>query len=114
MTGSTGYAPAASAGAAGDFVGRMSGSGSPNVAGVRTGLTCQATADAAKAASNLYFANRQTYRSVWSDLTTAKPPMVQLPRGVAINARNAKELDGPAWNLVLTGGDTGSPSFTCR
>jgi type II secretory pathway pseudopilin PulG len=115
INGGTGAGPAASAVAASNLAGRMSQTGSPNVAGIHTGPACNATADAARSANNLYFAaHGGSYPSRWSDLTASSPPLVSLPTGVKINPANPRELDGLGWKLTIAGGATSSPTFTCH
>jgi hypothetical protein len=107
--------PAASAIAASKLGEQMSGAGSQNVAGVRTGPACNATADAARAANNLYYATHAgAFPSRWSDLTASASPLVTLPRGATINVTNPRELDGPGWKATMSGGATSSPTFSCR
>jgi hypothetical protein len=107
--------PAASAIAASRLGEQVSGGGSPNVAGIHTGPACNATVDAARAASNLYYAaHAGAYPSRWSDLAAAASPLVTLPRGVTINAVNPRELDGPGWKATISGGGTSAPTFSCR
>jgi len=107
--------PAASAIAASRLGEKVSGSGSPRVAGVHTGPACNATADAARSASNLYFAsNGGSYPSRWSELTNSSPPLVALSIGVTIDRANPRQLDGPGWKLVISGGGTSVPMFACQ
>jgi hypothetical protein len=107
--------PAASAVAASNLAGRMSQTGSPSVAGIHTGPACNATADAARSATNLYYATHgSSYPSRWSDLTASASPLVALPHGVTINPANPRELEGPGWKLTLSRGATSAPTFSCR
>jgi hypothetical protein len=114
INGGTPAGPAASAVAASNLAGRVSKSGSPNVAGIHTGPACNATADAARSANNLYFAaHGGSYPSRWSDLTSSAPPPVALPSGVTVNPANPRVLDGPGWKLTMSGGGSHPATFAC-
>jgi len=80
------------------------------------GSACQASADAARSASTLFFVNRggQSYPTNWADLTTSNPAIYTLTKNVAVNSSNPNELDGRGWKLILTGGGPTQPTFTCR
>jgi len=94
--------------------GRAGGSGAGNTNRVSTENACRASADAARSASAVYFAdNGGSYPAQWSDLTASNPPMFALAANVAINATNPKELDGRGWKLTLAGGGTSEAVFTC-
>jgi hypothetical protein len=104
----------ANATAAGNVANRISGSASPGVEALRPGVACNATADAARSASNVYVTNSGgKYPMTWSDLTSGRPPIYTLPTNVTINATNAKDLDGPGWKLVMSGGGSVSANFVC-
>ena len=76
---------------------------------------CAASAAAARAASSVYFATSGgSYPVKWSDLTASNPPTFALAEHVVINAGNPKELDGSGWKLIVSGGGTSAPTFTCR
>ena len=76
--------------------------------------SCKASADAASSASTLYFANRGgTYPVKWSDMTSAQPPLFALATNVIINPANPTELEGRGWTMVMAGGGTRAPTFTC-
>jgi len=78
--------------------------------------TCQANADAARAAATVYFANSGggTYPMTWSDLTASASPIYSLPAEVVINGANPKELDGAGgWKLVISSGGPNPPNFAC-
>jgi hypothetical protein len=75
---------------------------------------CSASADAARAASAVYYANTGgTYPTKWSDLTASAPPTFELPTDVIISPGNPVELSGKGWKLTMTGGGTTSTDFTC-
>jgi hypothetical protein len=76
---------------------------------------CMASADAARAASAIYFANSgvASYPVKWSDLTTSNPALYKPTTNVVINGANPKELDGRGWKLVVSGGGATAPTFTC-
>jgi hypothetical protein len=116
INGDTAAGPAASAVAASKLAGRMSEAGSPNVAGIPTGIACNASVTAAQSASTLYYTTHgaSSYPSRWTDLTTSAPPLFALPKGAVVNRSNPKELDGPGWKLVISGGATSAPTFACR
>src|SRR5689334_8912171 len=87
-----GAGPAANAAAAANLANGMSSDAAPNIVGMRPGVACNATADAARSASNVYFANSGgKYPVEWSDLRSS----YMLPATVTINPTNAKELDSP-------------------
>jgi len=117
MTGSSGSdgGVLANASAAANVGNRVSGGASPGVGAMEASIACKATADAARSASNVYFTNSGgKYPLKWSDLTTGTSPIYKLSANVAINAMNPKELDGPGWKLIISGGATIAPTFTCR
>jgi hypothetical protein len=115
MTNTTsGAGPAANAAAAANLANGMSRGDSPNIAGVHSGVACTATANAARSASTLYFTNTSgKYPARWSDLTTSSPRVFRLPNNAAVNGVNARELDGPGWKLLMSGGGTTAPTFAC-
>ena len=77
-------------------------------------VACRASADAARAASAVYYANTTgTFPTKWSDLTASNPPLFPLADRVVVNVANPAELDGRGWKLVMTGGGTTQPTFTC-
>jgi short-subunit dehydrogenase len=90
------------------------GSGGGTGAGVSSVNACRASADAARSASTLYFANSGgNYPSKWADLTAASAPLFALAQGVVINPAKPAELEGRGWKLVMVGGGTTVPTFTC-
>ena len=76
---------------------------------------CAASADAAQAASVVYYTNTNgTFPTRWSNMTSTVPPVYELSNGVTINRRRrGRELDGPGWKLIMAGGGTTQPTFTC-
>lgn len=82
--------------------------------GISARSACNASADAASSASTLYFASSGgVYPAKWSDMTSAKPPLFALATNVIINPAVPTELEGRGWKMVMTGGGTRAPSFTC-
>jgi prepilin-type N-terminal cleavage/methylation domain-containing protein len=76
---------------------------------------CAASADAAKTASDAYYANNnRRFPTRWSNMTTATPPIYILANGVTINGGIPTELDGKGWKLTMTGGGTTEAAFTCH
>jgi prepilin-type N-terminal cleavage/methylation domain-containing protein len=86
---------------------------------------CQATADAAKAASAVFYANSTTNTFPVDFGELVGPPVVlDVPSGVTAAATVAgpfhtppvtgdKVLKGKNWTLAMTGGNTTAPVFTC-
>jgi len=72
---------------------------------------CQASADAAKAASVVHFANTGSFPSSFADMTGTTPAEYDVPSGIKPNG--ATELDGKAWKLTMGGGGTAASTFTC-
>ena len=79
---------------------------------------CQATADAAKAASAVFFANSAdkptptpaAYPTSFTDLV-GPPVLLDIPSGVT---NGGTTLTGKGWTLTMTPGTaTVAPSFTC-
>jgi hypothetical protein len=98
--------------------GASSGGSGTNVSsggGISASSACKASADAAKAGSALYFASSEgaSFPVKWSDMTSAKPPLFTLAPNVVINPSNPTELEGPGWKMVMAGGGTRAPTFTC-
>ena len=60
---------------------------------------CQASMDAAKAASAVHFAKAGTYPQAFSDMTTATPPQFQVPDGVTQTGTTLQK--GTHWKLTL-------------
>jgi prepilin-type N-terminal cleavage/methylation domain-containing protein len=84
---------------------------------------CTASADAAKAASLVYYTNTAgTYPTNFSQLTVAQngnPPLLVLPSQAAIVAPAATSTvvkQGTAWTLTMNlpaAGSTAGPTFSC-
>ena len=90
---------------------RGSGSGGSVVGAT---AACAASAAGAQAATSVYFVNSGgSYPVKWSDLTSANPSNFALPADVVINPANPAELDGNGWKLMMAGGGTSAPTFTC-
>lgn len=83
---------------------------------------CNSTADAAKAASAVYYANSAdgTFPDDFFKLTSPKV-VLDIPSGVTPNATSTPALaagdtvlTGKSWTLTMTGGGGGTaPVFTC-
>jgi prepilin-type N-terminal cleavage/methylation domain-containing protein len=77
---------------------------------------CQATADAAKAASAVFFANSAngTFPSDFHDLIAPKK-VLDIPSSVTPTAPAVgdKVLTGKSWTLTMALGNTVAPTFTC-
>ena len=113
-TTTSGAGPAANAAASASLANGTSSAGAPNIGGVPPDVACKATADAARSASNVYFANSGgKYPVKWSDITTRTPPIYTLATNVSISATNARALDAPGWKLIMSGGGATPPTFTC-
>jgi hypothetical protein len=105
----------ANATGAGALANRLRGSAKPGVVAVRPVVACQPTADAARTASSIYFADHGgSYPRKWADLTAAEPQIYKLPTSVTIGATNPTELDGPGWRMFMSGGGSVPSSFACR
>jgi prepilin-type N-terminal cleavage/methylation domain-containing protein len=78
---------------------------------------CQATSDAAKTASAVFYANSpspSSFPSDFFDLTSPKK-VLDIPSGVTPNAPVAgnKVLTGKGWTLTMSGGGASAPVFVC-
>jgi hypothetical protein len=114
LNGDSTAGPAASAVAASNVAGRMSESGSPNIAGIPAGLACPASVAAAQSSSKLYYATHgNSYPSQWTDMTASASPLFTLPKGVTVNGSNPRELVGPGWQMKMSGGGSRPPTFVC-
>jgi hypothetical protein len=72
---------------------------------------CRATADAARAASAVSYANSPgTYPATFTEMTTGKTPPLVAQAGVVVTATT---LTGTGWTLTMTGGGAKPPTFTC-
>jgi prepilin-type N-terminal cleavage/methylation domain-containing protein len=69
---------------------------------------CQASADAAKAASVVHFANKSVYPSTFADMTGAAE--YDLPSGVT---GGGTVLTGKGWTLTMGAGGATANTFTC-
>ena len=69
---------------------------------------CNASADAAKAASAAYFANHSAYPSSFGDMT--KSGEYVLPSGVS---GAGTTVGNGKWTLTMTGGTSTANTFTC-
>jgi prepilin-type N-terminal cleavage/methylation domain-containing protein len=71
---------------------------------------CQASMDAAKAASVVYFANNNTYADAFEDLT-ASPAVLEVPTGVTAAGTSMSPGAG-SWAVTLGGGGANPTTFT--
>jgi prepilin-type N-terminal cleavage/methylation domain-containing protein len=76
---------------------------------------CAATADAAKAATAVHYANTNAYPATFAVMTGATPKELDVPAGVTINATTL--VKGPAatpqWTLTMNGAGTSAVGYTC-
>jgi hypothetical protein len=94
--------------------GGTAGIGVGSGGGVSALSACKVSAAAAGSASTLYFAGSGgAYPVKWSDMTGAKPPLFTLATNVIVNPANPAELEGRGWKMVMAGGGTRAPTFTC-
>ena len=71
---------------------------------------CQASKDAAKAATAVYYANNDgAYPATFAAMTGSTPPMLELADGVT--ATSPTVLTGDGWTLTLTPGSP--PTYAC-
>ena len=97
-------------------VGILSGVALVGIAGLTdTASThaCAASTDAAITSSSIFFTNKGTYPTRWSEMTTTDPPVFVLHENVTINPTKPKELDGKGWTLTIAGGGATPPTFGC-
>jgi prepilin-type N-terminal cleavage/methylation domain-containing protein len=77
---------------------------------------CQASGDAAKAASAVFYANSAagTYPADFHDLVTPNK-VYDIPSGVSPIAPAVGDLvlTGKGWTLTMAGGGATAPTFTC-
>jgi prepilin-type N-terminal cleavage/methylation domain-containing protein len=77
---------------------------------------CQATSDASKAASAVFFANSAngTFPTDFFDLTSPKK-VLDIPSSVTPTApaAGALVLTGKSWTLTMSGGGASAPVFDC-
>ena len=73
--------------------------------------SCNASADGARAATAVYYANTSgTYPTKFSDMTASTPPMLVLPgSGTLTNTTYA--VNG--WTLTLTPHTNAAPTYSC-
>ncbi len=69
---------------------------------------CQASADAAKAAATVHYANTGSYPATLSAMTVTSPKELELPSGVTVAANVTA---GATWTLTMTAGTP--PTFAC-
>ena len=85
--------------------------GISNLVSKGTTSSCQASADAAKAATAVYFADTKAYPATLGALVTNGA--LQLPSGVTA-AGTATATTGASWTLTMAAGTGGAaPTFTC-
>ncbi len=103
--------------------------GISNLVGKGSTSACQASADAAKSASAVYFAGGSAYPATFTDLTTGGA--LSLPPGVVVNTAAATAIttgsplapaaaiglratSGTSWIMTMTPGASGlPPTFVC-
>jgi len=69
---------------------------------------CQASADAAKAAATVHYANTGAYPATLAEMTTSSPAELELPSGVTAVGM---ATSGATWTLTMTAGTP--PTFAC-
>ena len=75
--------------------------------------SCQASVDAAKAASAVYYANNHSFPKTFDDLTTPVPPAPPLlDVQSSVKAAGAVMHDGTNWTVTMAGDGTTEPTFT--
>jgi prepilin-type N-terminal cleavage/methylation domain-containing protein len=76
---------------------------------------CEATKDAARVASTVFYANSgtNTFPSDFFDLTSPNP-LLAIPSGVApqVPADGDQMLTGTGWTLTMTGTGSAAPTFS--
>jgi hypothetical protein len=72
---------------------------------------CKAWRDAANAAGAVFYANEGHYPSSFAELTTSKPPTLQLTDGVTAAAVT---LHGAGFTLTMSGGGATVATFACH
>ncbi|MFM2077258.1 MAG: hypothetical protein RJA49_1148 [Actinomycetota bacterium] len=74
---------------------------------------CTASADAAKAASVVHYANTGAYPTKLTDMTASTPAVeLTLPTGITVNGAGLATT-GATWTLTISGGGATAPVFTC-
>lgn len=72
---------------------------------------CQASMDATKAATAVYYANNNgTYPATLLAMTGSSPKMLELPTGVTLSGGNLIAT-GNGWTLTMTAGSP--PTYAC-
>jgi prepilin-type N-terminal cleavage/methylation domain-containing protein len=72
---------------------------------------CATTADAARAAATVHFANTGSYPDSFADMTSPTPPELEVSSDLT---QGATTLDGTGWTLTMAGGGGATaPTFTC-
>lgn len=73
---------------------------------------CEASLDAARTASVMYYANNNTYPTTIGAMTTATPPLLELPDNPATPPGLTYSTNG--WTLTMTPATgTAGPTFAC-
>ncbi|CAB4885574.1 unannotated protein [freshwater metagenome] len=73
-----------------------------------SGSACQASADAAKAAATVHYANTGAYPASLNAMTVTSPKELELPTGVTAPVNSTT---GATWTLTMTPGSP--PTFAC-
>jgi prepilin-type N-terminal cleavage/methylation domain-containing protein len=74
---------------------------------------CEASLDAAQAASLVYYANSPLPSSYPDDFADIVGDELTLDTGTAVNAGDNTIIDGKGWSLDMAGGGAAAPTFTC-
>jgi prepilin-type N-terminal cleavage/methylation domain-containing protein len=73
---------------------------------------CQASLDAAKAATAVHFANTNAYPQTFAAMTGTTPPEFEVPSGVTQGATTLTK--GTSWTLTLTPNGAANPTtYAC-
>jgi prepilin-type N-terminal cleavage/methylation domain-containing protein len=74
--------------------------------------SCNASADAARAATAVFYANTNgTYPATLSAMTASTPPMLVLPAGGTANPTTQYTVNG--WTLTMTPHSPNAPTYSC-
>lgn len=74
---------------------------------------CEASKDAAKAASTVHYANTGTWPTTFTAMTSTTPKELEVPSGVTVNATTLVG-QGSSWTLTLSpGSGSVGPTFAC-
>ncbi len=77
-----------------------------------TTAACQASMDAAKAATAVHFANTSSYPQTFAAMTGTTPPEFEVPSGVTQGATTLTK--GTQWTLTLNANGAANPTtYTC-